>query len=93
MFPEIKVGMREIMLQNGESVFVYDTTGAYTDPEHKINTKKGMPKVRNNWKKEEKDEFAEICGAVQRCDDPDLDRGGSDLFCDRLYRRKAGGVF
>ena len=57
MFPEIKVGMREIMLQNGESVFVYDTTGAYTDPEHKINTKKGMPKVRNNWKKEEKDEF------------------------------------
>ena len=42
---------------------------------------------------EEKDEFAEICGAVQRCDDPDLDRGGSDLFCDRLYRRKAGGVF
>ena len=57
MFPEIKVGMREIMLQNGESVFVYDTTGAYTDPEHKINTKKGMPKVRNNWKKEEKGEF------------------------------------
>ena len=43
--------------------------------------------------KKKKDEFAEICGAVQRCDDPDLDRGGSDLFYDRLYRRKAGEVF
>lgn len=50
MFP-IKVGMREISLQTGESVYVYDTTGAYTDPDHKINTKKGLPKVRENWTK------------------------------------------
>lgn len=57
MFP-IKVGMREIMLQTGESVYVYDTTGAYTDPNHEIDTQKGLPKIREAWTKERnKEEF------------------------------------
>ena len=57
MFP-IKVGMREIMLQSGESVYVYDTTGAYTDPNHEIDTQKGLPKIREAWTKERnKEEF------------------------------------
>ena len=34
----IKVGMREISLQNGKKVCVYDTTGAYTDDNYQIDT-------------------------------------------------------
>ena len=45
----VRVGMREISLQNGEKVLVYDTTGAYTDENHKIDIEKGMPRVRAEW--------------------------------------------
>lgn len=51
IFPDIKVGMREVKLENGESISIYDTTGPYTDPEYKINTEKGLPKIRETWTK------------------------------------------
>ena len=52
----IKVGMREISLQNGKKVCVYDTTGAYTDDNYQIDIRKGMPKVREPWIKEREKE-------------------------------------
>ena len=36
LFP-IRVGMREISLQNGEKVLVYDTSGPYTEENHTID--------------------------------------------------------
>ncbi len=55
----IKVAMREISLSptkltNGRteenaSVTVYDTSGPYTDPDIKIDLKKGMPRLREKW--------------------------------------------
>lgn len=62
MFPEIKVGMRKVMLTptvefiNGEKVvhenapvMVYDTSGAYSDPSSDINLEKGLPRIRKSW--------------------------------------------
>lgn len=62
MFPEIKVGMRKVMLTptvefiNGEKVvhenapvMVYDTSGAYSDPSADINLEKGLPRIRKSW--------------------------------------------
>src|SRR5574344_167865 len=62
IFPEIKVGMRKVMLTptveliNGEKfanenapVMVYDTSGAYSDPSTEINLKKGLPRIRKSW--------------------------------------------
>ena len=59
---DIAVAMREISLsdtviksENGdkcllnESVTVYDTSGPYTDPNIKIDLKKGLPRLRENW--------------------------------------------
>lgn len=45
----IRVGMRQISLQNGSKVITYDTTGCYTDDEYKINIRKGLPKIREQW--------------------------------------------
>ena len=45
----IKVGMRKVSLQNGTDVLLYDTTGSYTEKGYKIDTKKGLPKIRKEW--------------------------------------------
>lgn len=62
MFPEIKVGMRQVNLtptvvvENGEKVMqenapvlVYDTSGPFSDPAVEIDLKKGLPRLREPW--------------------------------------------
>ena len=51
LFP-IQVGMREVKLQNGGMVTLYDTTGPYTNPDYKIDIEKGLPKLRKQWSDE-----------------------------------------
>jgi phosphomethylpyrimidine synthase len=51
---DIAVAMREISVssKSGESnpsVFVYDTSGPYTDPEKSIDIYKGIPRLREKW--------------------------------------------
>ncbi len=45
----IKVGMREISLTNGDSIRVYDTTGAYTQEDFSTTIEQGLPKIRANF--------------------------------------------
>ena len=56
--PDIRVPMREISLSDtptdfgGEknpAVRVYDTSGPYTDPDVKIDVRKGLPDIRTPW--------------------------------------------
>lgn len=57
--PEIRVGMRKISQlptvdKNGvhhenPPVIVYDTSGAYSDPDIEIDLQKGLPKLRAPW--------------------------------------------
>ena len=62
LFPFIKVGMQKVNLTptvtivNGEKVmtpnapvYVYDTSGPFSDPNIKIDLKKGLPRMRENW--------------------------------------------
>lgn len=63
LFPEICVAMRKVNLtptvtkdKNGEKhfsenapVYVYDTSGAYSDPKVEINLKRGLPRLREPW--------------------------------------------
>lgn len=61
LFP-IKVGMRKISLtdtvtiENGKRVFspndpvyVYDTSGVFTDPDVEVDINKGIPRLREQW--------------------------------------------
>lgn len=45
----IRVGMKEVALQNGEKVILYDTAGIYADESYEIDVKKGLPKFRKPW--------------------------------------------
>lgn len=62
LFPYLKVGMRKVNLtptvvvENGEKiitenapVYIYDTSGAYSDPNQKVDLKKGLPRLREPW--------------------------------------------
>ena len=48
----IAVGMREIKLSDepgNDKLVVYDPSGPYTDPNHKIDFSSGLPKLREKW--------------------------------------------
>lgn len=63
LFPEIRVAMRKVNLtptvtkdKNGEKhfsenapIYIYDTSGAYSDPKVEINLKRGLPRLREPW--------------------------------------------
>ncbi len=62
LFPEIKVGMRvvkqnpTVKIENDKKIFtenpdvyIYDTSGVYSDPNVKIDLKKGLPRLREEW--------------------------------------------
>lgn len=51
----IQVPMRAISLTNGEEVVVYDTSGAYTDPNIEIDVTQGLPSIRHAWLQERAD--------------------------------------
>lgn len=62
LYPYLKVGMRKVNLtptvvvENGKKVmtenapvYIYDTSGAYSDPDQKVDLKKGLPRLREPW--------------------------------------------
>lgn len=68
LYPDIRVGMQQVNLaptvvtENGEKrlipnspVCIYDTSGPYSDPQAKIDLKKGLPRLREKWIKERGD--------------------------------------
>lgn len=62
LFPYIRVGMQKVNLTpsveivNGEKVmtpndpvYIYDTSGPFSDPDMQIDLKKGLPRMRESW--------------------------------------------
>ena len=62
LFSYIKVGMQKVNLTptvnivNGEKVttpnapvYIYDTSGPFSDPNMEIDLKKGLPRMRESW--------------------------------------------
>src|SRR5262249_25225457 len=63
----LRVPMREIV-QTGDNppILVYDTSGLYTDPAVKIDSRAGLPALREPW--------------IERRDDTDVLEGPSSLY-------------
>jgi phosphomethylpyrimidine synthase len=76
--PGARVPVRRVNLSTGEHFDVYDTSGPYTDPEARIDIRRGLPEVRSRWIAERGD--TEILAALSseygrcRAADPGLDR-------------------
>lgn len=105
LHPYLKVGMRKVNLtptvvvENGKKVmtenapvYIYDTSGAYSDPEQKVDLKKGLPRLREPWIQErDVERLTEISSEYgkMRLTDESLD----SLRFDHItlpYRAKAG---
>lgn len=105
LYPYLRVGMRKVNLtptvsvEGGERVmtenapvYIYDTSGAYSDPNQKPDLKKGLPRLREPWIQErEVERLPEISSEYgkMRLADKSLDA----LRFDHItlpYRAKAG---
>src|SRR5918911_1914890 len=52
----LRVPMREITQTGGNPpIYVYDTSGPYTDPEARIDIRRGLPALREPWISERND--------------------------------------
>lgn len=84
--PDIRVPMREITLsdtpvmfgsEKNPPIYVYDTSGPYTDPDAKIDIRSGLQPIRSKWI-EERGDTEELDGPTsaygrERLADPSLD--------------------
>jgi phosphomethylpyrimidine synthase len=83
--PDIRVPMREISqsdtpamfgAEKNPAIYVYDTSGPYTDPDVKIDIRSGLDSVRGAWI-EERNDTEELAGpsseyGIERLHDPKL---------------------
>lgn len=62
LFPDVRVGMRRVeqvpsttfvndekVITPNPSVYVYDTSGPFSDPNISVDLKKGLPRLREKW--------------------------------------------
>ena len=62
LYPDVKVGMRKVSLtptvtmvngtrsvEENDPVYIYDTSGPYSDPDVKIDLRRGLPRLRESW--------------------------------------------
>lgn len=62
LFPDLRVGMRKVRLtptvtfegdvrheEPNAPVYIYDTSGCYSDPHVEIDLNKGLPRLRQSW--------------------------------------------
>ncbi len=54
--PQVEVAMRELTLQTGDKVLLYDTTGVYSTPDYEYETARGLDKIRDKWSKDSEGE-------------------------------------
>ncbi|WP_406201128.1 phosphomethylpyrimidine synthase ThiC [Kitasatospora sp. NBC_01560] len=47
--PDLRVPYREVVLTNGRTVPLYDTSGPYTDPAYQPDVRRGLPPLRDSW--------------------------------------------
>ena len=47
--PDLLVPYREVVLTNGATVPLYDTSGPYTDPSYQPDVRRGLPALRDPW--------------------------------------------
>ena len=107
LFPQIKVGMQKVNLtptvtvdKDGEKhitpnepVYIYDTSGPFTDPDIKVDLKKGISRMRLEWNRdrddiEQLDDLTSGYGRM-RMADKNLDHLRFEHIC-KPFRAKAG---
>jgi phosphomethylpyrimidine synthase len=69
LHPTLRVPQREVALSNGDVVWLYDTSGPYTDPQATIDVTRGLPALRRDWLEARDDTEAYAGRVVAEADD------------------------
>lgn len=88
--PTVKIINGEKMMHENAPVYIYDTSGVYTDPDVTIDINKGLPRTREKWISQ-RDDLEQLPGITseygrQREADKSLD---SIRFANRYAPRRA----
>ncbi|MBP0453736.1 MULTISPECIES: phosphomethylpyrimidine synthase ThiC [unclassified Kitasatospora] len=86
--PDLRVPYREVVLTNGKSVPLYDTSGPYTDPSYEPDVRRGLPALRDSWIRQRGD-VEEYDGREARPEDDGIKhtspRGGNLRNLDAVF--------
>ncbi|MFF2352013.1 phosphomethylpyrimidine synthase ThiC [Kitasatospora sp. NPDC058115] len=86
--PDLRVPYREVVLTNGRTVPLYDTSGPYTDPEYRADVRRGLPALRDAWIRQRGD-VEEYDGRESRPEDDGIrhtaPRGGDLRNLDAVF--------
>ena len=105
LHPDLRVGMRRVNLTptvtveggvrrqtENPPVYVYDTSGAYSDPDVQIDLRKGLPRLREPWiRQRDVEQLQSLTSEYgrQRLADHSLDHLRFEHIC-KPYRAKQG---
>ena len=105
LHPDLRVGMRRVNLTptvtveggvrrqtENPPVYVYDTSGAYSDPDVQIDLRKGLPRLREPWiRQRDVEQLQNLTSEYgrQRLADHSLDHLRFEHIC-QPYRAKQG---
>ncbi|MER7757175.1 phosphomethylpyrimidine synthase ThiC, partial [Kitasatospora sp. NPDC097643] len=86
--PDLRVPFREVVLTNGKTVPLYDTSGPYTDPAYEPDVRRGLPALRDAWIRQRGD-VEEYDGREARPEDDGIKhtspRGGNLRNLDAVF--------
>ncbi|MFD0279024.1 phosphomethylpyrimidine synthase ThiC [Kitasatospora sp. NPDC127111] len=86
--PDLRVPYREVVLTNGKTVPLYDTSGPYTDPAYQPDVRRGLPPLRDAWIRQRGD-VEEYDGREARPEDDGIKhtspRGGNLRNLDAVF--------
>ncbi|WP_327679158.1 phosphomethylpyrimidine synthase ThiC [Kitasatospora sp. NBC_00458] len=86
--PDLRVPYREVVLTNGRTVPLYDTSGPYTDPAYEPDVRRGLPALRDSWIRQRGD-VEEYDGREARPEDDGIKhtspRGGNLRNLDAVF--------
>ncbi|MFI8080051.1 phosphomethylpyrimidine synthase ThiC [Kitasatospora sp. NPDC086009] len=86
--PDLRVPYREVVLTNGRTVPLYDTSGSYTDPAYEADVRRGLPPLRDAWIRQRGD-VEEYDGREARPEDDGIKhtspRGGNLRNLDAVF--------
>ncbi|MEV6975768.1 phosphomethylpyrimidine synthase ThiC [Kitasatospora sp. NPDC093806] len=86
--PDLRVPYREVVLTNGKTVPLYDTSGPYTDQAYEPDVRRGLPALRDPWIRQRGD-VEEYDGREARPEDDGIKhtspRGGNLRNLDAVF--------
>lgn len=91
LYPDIQVPMRKVTLTTGEEIVLYDTSGPYSDPNHTLTIRQGLPDAaRRRWIADRNDVISYLGRSLQARDDGIRSASQTNPLLQDVHQQAAG---